>query len=128
VPFDHPLDGPRAPRGFGGPDGEMPGPPMLRGLALSAAQQDRVFVIVHAHAPLLREKANAARRAHDELRALTMSMEYDKARAKSLADAGARALGELALMRADGEHQIYVALTDEQREQLEMLRRTARRP
>ena len=128
VPFDHPVDGPRGPRGFSGPEGEMPEPPMLRGLALSEAQRDQVFAILHAQAPLLREKAKAARHAHDELQALTMSTQYDKAKAKSLADAGARALGELAFMRADGEHQIYLALTDEQREQLEMLRRTARRP
>ena len=44
-------------------------------------------------------------------------------RGLSLADAGARALGELTLLRAEGEHRIYMALTDEQREHLEAMQR-----
>ena len=114
---------PWAEHGFDGPDGASLGPPMLRGLSLTEAQRDQVFAILHAHAPFVREKAKAARRAQDELRAMTFSTQYDKANAKSLADAGARALGELALLRADGEHQIYMTLTDDQREQLEAMQR-----
>ncbi len=60
--------------------------------------------------------------------ALTTSMQYDKARARSLAEAGARALVELSVLRADAEHEIYQALTDAQREQLELTQRSARRP
>ena len=112
--------------GFAGP--EEATPPMLRGLSLSEAQRDKVFAILHAQAPLLREKFKIARGAQEALLALTTSMQYDKARARSLADAGARALGELWLARADAEHEIYQALTDAQREQLELTRRSARKP
>jgi Spy/CpxP family protein refolding chaperone len=118
-------DAPWSQHGFDGPEGQLPAPPILRGLSLTETQRDQVFAILHAQAPLLREKAKAARRAQDELRAMTISTQYDKAKAKLLADAGARAFGELALLRADGEHQIYMALTDDQREQLEAMRRVS---
>jgi len=127
VPPGRGGDAPWSPHGFGGPEGAMPLLPSLSGLSLTEAQRDKVFAVLHGQAPLLREKSKIARRAQDELRALTISPQYDKAKAQSLADAGARALGELALVRADGEHQIYMALTDEQREQLEMIQRAARR-
>ena len=123
VPPGRGGDAPWVQHGFDGPEGASPGPLMLRGLSLTEAQRDQVFAILHAHAPFVREKAKAARRAQDELRAMTFSTQYDKANAKSLADAGARALGELALLRADGEHQIYMTLTDDQREQLEAMQR-----
>ena len=103
-------------------------PPMLRGLSLTEAQRDKVFAILHAQAPLLREKYKVARGAQEALLALTTSMQYDQARARSLADAGARALGELSVLRANAEHEIYLALTDAQREQLELTQRSARRP
>lgn len=112
--------------GFAGP--EDPTPPMLHGLSLSEAQRDKVFAILHAQAPLLREKFKLARGAQEALLALTTSMQYDKARARSLADAGARALGGLWLAHADAEHEIYQALTDAQREQLELTQRSARKP
>ena len=125
VPPGRGGDAPWAQHGVDGPEGASLGPPMLRGLSLTEAQRDQVFAILHEHAPFVREKAKAARRAQDELRAMTFSTQYDKANAKSLADAGARALGELALLRADGEHQIYMMLTDDQREQLEAMRRVS---
>jgi periplasmic protein CpxP/Spy len=112
--------------GFAGPGD--PTPPMLRGLSLTEAQRDKVFAILHAQAPLLREKFKVARGAQEALLALTTSMQYDKARARSLADAGARALGEVSVLRADAEHEIYLALTDAQRDQLELTQRSVRRP
>jgi Spy/CpxP family protein refolding chaperone len=101
---------------------------MLRGLSLTEAQRDKVFAILHAQAPLLREKFKVVRGAQEALLALTTSMQYDKARARSLADAGARALGEISVLRADAEHEIYLTLTDAQREQLDLTQRSARRP
>ena len=112
--------------GFAGPEDPMP--PMLRGLSLTEAQRDKVFAILHAQAPLLREKFKIARGAQEALLALTTSMQYDKARARSLAEAGARALGEVSVLRADAEHEIYLALTDAQREQLELTQRFPRKP
>ena len=56
----------------------------------------------------------ARARCPEALLALTMSMQYDKAKGRWLADAGARALGQISLARADAEHGIYLALTDAQ--------------
>ena len=126
MPPGHGGGAPWPQHGFAGPEEVMP--PMLRGLALTEAQRDKVFAILHAQAPLLREKFKVARGAQEALLALTTSMQYDKARARSLADAGARALGEVSVLRADAEHEIYLALTDAQREQLELTQRSVRRP
>jgi protein CpxP len=128
IPGGHGRGAPPPPLGFASPDDMMPALPMLRGLALTEAQRDQVFDILHAQAPLLREKAKAARRAQEELRSLALSARYDEAEAKTLADAGARAQSELALLRAAGEHRIYMALTDEQRERLASNPRAVRHP
>jgi protein CpxP len=126
MPPGHGGGAPWPQHGFAGPEEAML--PMLRGLALTEAQRDKVFAILHAQAPLLREKFRVARGAQEELLALTTSMQYDKARARSLADAGARALAEVSVLRADAEHEIYLALTDVQREQLELTQRFPRKP
>jgi len=60
----------------------------------------------------------AARRTHDDLRQLARSTDYDATKARQLVDAGARAQADLALLRADAEHEIYMALTAEQRRRL----------
>src|SRR5450432_514732 len=109
-------------------DDPLPPMPMLRGLSLTDAQRDNIFAILHAQVPALRENAKAARRAQDDLQRLVMSTNYDKATAKLLADTGARALGGLALLRADAEHQIYAMLTADQREEMEILHGPVRRP
>lgn len=116
--------GPPGPRtGFpdphgAGPEAGTPMLPQLSGLDLTEAQRDKVFAVLHAQAPLVREKVKAARRAHDDLRQLVRSTDYDPAKARQLVDAGARAQADLALLRADAEHEIYMALTAEQRRRL----------
>ncbi len=113
---------------FAGPEDTMPMLPLLRGLALTEAQSDKVFAILHAQAPLLREKAKAARHAYDDLQQLAVSPQFDPAKARALADTGARAQADLAMLRADGEHQIFMVLTEEQREEVSASRRSRRRP
>lgn len=105
--------------GHGGPGmgGEMM-PPHLRGLNLSEAQRDKVFEIMHAQAPLMREKAKAVRQAEDNLRALTSAADYNEAKARALADASAKAMSEMSLARAKAERQVFEVLTPEQRKQL----------
>lgn len=128
MPTAHGCDAPRGSRGFAGPEDAIFAPTALRGLALTEAQSDRVFAILHAQAPLVREKARAARRAHEELRAMGASAQFDAAKARALADTLARAQADLALLRAEGEHQIFAVLTAEQREASSASRRTGRRP
>jgi periplasmic protein CpxP/Spy len=116
--------GPPGPRtGFpdphgAGPEAGTPMLPQLSGLDLTEAQRDKVFAVLHAQAPLVREKAKAARHARDDLRQLVRSADYDPVKARQLVDAGARAQADLALLRADAEHEIYMALTAEQRRRL----------
>lgn len=105
--------------GAAGPHGrgEMV-PPQLRGLALSEGQRDKVFEIMHAQAPAMRDKAKAWRRAEDELRGLATAADYSEARAQSLTDAAARAMAEMAMLRAKTDRQLFEVLTPEQRKQL----------
>jgi protein CpxP len=113
-----PPDGPMMHHAFipGGPE---PMPPYLRGLDLTKEQQDKIFDIMHNQVPALRTKANEARQAHEELQRLSLSATFVEAKAKGLADTGARAMAELALLRARADQQIYRLLTPEQRRAME---------
>jgi periplasmic protein CpxP/Spy len=105
----------------------MPSVPMLRGLTLTESQRDKVFMIVDIQAPTVRENIKAVRRAHEDLQKLELSAQFDHAKAQSLVDSCARSIGALELQRAKGEHEIYALLTEEQRQQLQVIQRRARR-
>jgi len=107
---------------FSGAHDEGTNPPFLRGVELSEAQHDKIFSIMHKQEPLMREQAKAARKAQDALRALAASGAYEDAKAKTLADALARATAEMTLQNARSEQQIYALLTPEQRKQAESMR------
>jgi LTXXQ motif family protein len=111
--------------GFLDLDDTIPAPPILRGIELNEVQRAKVSAILNAQSPLLRETTMAAKQALDGLGSLGSSADYDQAKAKALAEAGGRALGELALLLADGEHRIYLLLTGEQRMRM-YLQRSAR--
>jgi Spy/CpxP family protein refolding chaperone len=114
--------------GLAGPVDRIPPLPMLRSLSLTEAQSDEIFLILHVHALSQWKNARVAKYAQVDLQRLALSTEYDKVRASTLADSAARALGALALLRAECEHQIYALLTEEQRQQLEVIQRPGRRP
>jgi protein CpxP len=99
--------------GFGAP------PPFLAGLHLTDDQQDKVFAILYAAAPAMREQSKALRKAHEALRDLSESPQYDESRVKGLADSAAKADSELTVLRVRTEHGILALLTAEQRKQLE---------
>lgn len=116
-----------APNGCGG--AEMPGkvgqrgpgermPPYLRGLNLSEAQRDKVFAILHAQAPAMRDKAKVVQRVETDLRGLAMSPDYSEAKARSLADVSARAMAEMTLARLATDRQVLEVLSPEQRKQV----------
>jgi len=90
-------------------------PPLLAGLTLTEEQQDRVFGILHAAAPAIREQAKAYRKAREALEDLTTTAQYGETRAKALVEASAKADGQLALLRARIERDIYLLLTPQQR-------------
>jgi Spy/CpxP family protein refolding chaperone len=93
-------------------------PRLLRDLGLTEAQRDKIFQLMHAQAPAMRDKAKEMYKARAELRKLAFSAEYDEAKVKALADAAAAAQAEMAQMRARLEHQIYQSLTAEQRKRV----------
>ena len=112
--------GPPGPH-FGGFPGEGWGgpPPFLAGLHLSEEQQDKVFAIVHAAAPALREQEKALHKARAALRDLNESSQYDDGRLERLADTAAKADSQLMVLHARTEHQILALLTPEQLKQLQ---------
>lgn len=123
----HPMRGPDIMRGglpmpgmmpFGGP-GMGGEPPFLRGLDLSETQQDKVFAILHAQEPYLRDQGKAVTRAHAALRDLAHAIRYDDAKAAALAQAGAQAMANIMLQHVRTEQKLLALLTAEQRKQLD---------
>jgi protein CpxP len=112
-PMEGPLGGP--PPGLFGEDRP---PPYLMQLNLTEDQQDKVFAILHASAPALRDQFKAVRKAREALHDLGHAAQFDSANAGSVAQTLGKAEGQLALLRARNEHDIYALLTDEQRTQL----------
>ena len=104
------------------PGGAFHPGPWLRGLELSDAQQDQVFKIFHEQAPAMHERMKAARLAREELNKLASGSEFDRSRARQAADAEAKSLADIALMRAESMHRVRSILTAEQREKLDSRR------
>lgn len=113
-PEHGPGFGPGVGPGFGA--GFGPGrPPFFHGLELSEAQQDKIFAIVHAEAPYLREQAKAAAKAREALRALATADKYDDAKAAALAKDAATADANIALQHVRTQQKLLAVLTPEQR-------------
>ena len=118
-----PANGPRRHRGmppFGTP--RMGGvgegrAPLLRGVELTEAQEYKVFAILHAEKPYLRDQGKAAAKAHEALRAMAGAEKYDDAKAASLAKAAGTAMSNVALQRVRAEQKLLAVLTPEQRKQ-----------
>jgi len=109
-----------APEGRPGGPGLPPGPmaPFLFGLELSDAQQDKVFGILYAEMPYLRDQHKAAAKAHEALRALASADKFDEAKAAALAQAAAQANANIELQHVRTEQKLLALLTPEQRKQL----------
>src|SRR5690606_34317209 len=60
------------------------GPRAMRGLGLSEEQRDKLFELRHAAAPKFREQGKVLRDAHRELRRLSLSDDYDDAKAAAI--------------------------------------------
>jgi protein CpxP len=118
----HARRGPVPGPGFGGLPGDERAwdvtPPYLAGIALTEEQEDKVFGILYAAAPVIREQAKALRKTRQALEDLTTTAQYQETRAKALAEASSKADSQLALLRARTERDIYLLLTPEQRVQM----------
>jgi Spy/CpxP family protein refolding chaperone len=98
-------------QGMGGP-----GVPFPHGVQLSEAQQDRVFAIMHAQEPGQRELDKKIRAAHDAMRSLGASGQFDESKASAQAQALGEAIAAEALLHARTHAQVLAVLTPEQRE------------
>jgi Spy/CpxP family protein refolding chaperone len=113
--------GHEGPMGGPGEGHDMPpGPmmPLLHGLELNEAQQDKVFGILYAEMPYLRDQHKAAAKAHEALRALASADKFDDAKATALAQAAAQANANIELQHVRTEQKLLALLTPEQRKQL----------
>lgn len=123
------ADGPFEPGDPFPPFGPGPhaGPPFLRALDLSEAQQDRVFAILHAQAPRRRELEKAERKAGQALAELARAPQLDETRASASAQALGQAIADQELLRLRTDAQIKAVLTPEQRARLDRPRGEGRK-
>lgn len=109
----------------GGPGEQgLRGGAFLRGLDLTEAQRDKVFAVMHANAPAMREQGKILRATRGELAKLALSNDYDEAKVKALTDRSAQAMSTIAQLRARGMNEIFRTLTPEQ--QAKVIERQAR--
>jgi Spy/CpxP family protein refolding chaperone len=91
----------------------------LRGLDLTETQRDKVFEIMHAQAPRMREQAKLVRTARTELGGLATAPSLDPAQLKAASDKLARALADMSAARVGTRNQIFQLLTPEQKQKLQ---------
>lgn len=99
-----------------------------RGLDLSEAQRDQVFRIHHEQAPAIHEQMKQARRAREDLHKLSIAGNFDEAKVRDAANAQAKAMAELAVLRAQTTNRIRGVLTPKQRSRLEQMPERHRGP
>ncbi len=92
---------------------------MLRGLDLTEAQRDQVFKIFHDQEPAVHEQMKQVRQARENLMKLAAADRFDELQARQAADAQAKALSTLAVIRAQSIHRVREVLTPEQRARLD---------
>ena len=100
----------------------------LRGLNLTQAQRDQVFKIYHDQAPAAHEQMKQVQAAREQLNQLAGADRFDEPSARQAADAQAKALSNLAVLRAQTMYRVREVLTPEQRQQLDQRRNDHRRP
>lgn len=100
-----------------GPGGHGPRLPQLAGIELTEVQQDRLFAILHAQAPQLREHDKQEDKARDALRTMLRAGDYDEARAAAHTKALGQAIAARELLRVRTAAQVEALLTPAQRAQ-----------
>jgi Spy/CpxP family protein refolding chaperone len=93
-------------------------PRFLHGLNLTEAQRDKIFNILHAQAPAMRDQFKQVRKSHQALDALVSAPQFDENKARQLSGDQAKAMATLSLMRARTNHEIFQVLTPEQQQQV----------
>ena len=91
-------------------------------LGLTDAQKDQIFKIRHDSVPPMREQMKQVRKAGLELRQLAMADKFDEVKARQLADQQAKAMANMAVMRAQTANRVRQVLTPEQRQKMDQMR------
>ena len=108
--------------GHGGRHGAHGGMRALRHLDLTEAQRDQIFKIHHDQAPAFREQMKKVRAARESLQALARADRLDDAAVRRAADAQAKAISDLAVMRVQTHNKVRALLTAEQKQKLDQMR------
>lgn len=100
----------------GGAQAQDAGPPAwLQRLDLSEAQQEEIFRIFYSLTPVIRERLQASRRAHEELENLAIAASLDSDRGRQVFDEETQALAEVVELRMQAMRRVFELLTSEQR-------------
>jgi Spy/CpxP family protein refolding chaperone len=115
--------------GFGGL--EMGGPGHLRGLMraldLNDEQRDKIFDLMYAQVPAARDKLKELRTGHDALHEATVAKNYDPAKVRELANAQAKMIADLIVMKTETFNKAYALLTPEQQKKVAEFKDRGRR-
>ena len=90
-------------------------PPYLHGIALTSAQEDQIFTIMHAQMPDLRNQQKQYHELINEIRATAQADKFDNAKIQQLADKAASLEKGKVLLFAQQDAKIFALLTPEQR-------------
>lgn len=96
----------------------MKGGMMLHGITLTDEQKTKIGELRKASAPQVRESMKQAFEARKALRELTLSGNFDEARANTLAQQGADAMARGSVVKAKTDSQVLALLTPEQRKEV----------
>ena len=96
-------------------EGKHGGAPYLHGLGLTDAQDDQLFALNHAQAPVMREHHKQQQQLRADLRATAQADKFDENKAQQLADKAAKFEKEKVLAFARHEARVFSLLTPEQR-------------
>jgi Spy/CpxP family protein refolding chaperone len=94
----------------------------MRELNLTEQQRDQIFKIHHDSAPAMREQMKQVQKARTDLQQIAMADKFDEARARQAADAQAKAMANMAVMRAQAMNRVRQVLTPEQRQKMDQMR------
>jgi len=90
-------------------------PPYLHGIALTSAQEDQIFTLMHAQMPDLRNQQKQHHELISEIRATAQADKFDSAKIQQLADKAASLEKNKVLLFAQQDAKIFALLTPEQR-------------
>ncbi|MGZ8251382.1 MAG: Spy/CpxP family protein refolding chaperone [Methylophilaceae bacterium] len=98
-------------------------PPYLRDIDLTEAQRDKLFSLMYAQMPAMREQGKLRHKTMAELRALSSAETFDDGKAQQLTSQLANIEKDMLLARTRNDAKIFAILTPEQRQKLEEARK-----